>query len=53
MQKLIFLFIPFLILLISCEEEYIPQDVFDKAEISVEGYIEYGDSALPPYVILT
>jgi hypothetical protein len=53
MQKLIFLLIPFLLLLLSCEEEYIPKDVFDKAEISVEGYIEYGDSALPPYVILT
>jgi hypothetical protein len=53
MQKSIFFLIPFLLLLLSCEEEYIPQDVFDKAEISVEGYIEYGDSALPPYVILT
>jgi hypothetical protein len=39
--------------LVSCEEEYIPEDVFDKPQLSVEGYIEYGDSALPPYVILT
>jgi len=39
--------------LTSCEEEYIPKDVFDEPEIVVEGYIEYGDSALPPYVILT
>ncbi len=37
----------------SCEEEYIPEDVFDEPEIVVEGYIEYGDSVLPPYVILT
>lgn len=39
--------------LTSCEEEYIPEDVFDQPEIVVEGYIETGDSALPPYVILT
>jgi hypothetical protein len=37
----------------SCEKEYIPEDVFDNPELVVEGYIEYGDSALPPYVILT
>ena len=53
MHKYLLFLIPFSILLFSCEEEYIPQDVFDKPEISVEGYIEYGDSALPPYVILT
>jgi hypothetical protein len=39
--------------LISCEEEYTPEDVFIAPEIVVEGYIEQGDSALPPYVILT
>ena len=53
MHKYLLFLIPLSILLFSCEEEYIPQDVFDKPEISVEGYIEYGDSALPPYVILT
>jgi hypothetical protein len=53
MHKYLLFLIPFSILLFSCEEEYIPEDVFDKPEISVEGYIEYGDSALPPYVILT
>jgi hypothetical protein len=53
MHKYLLFLIPFIVMLFSCEEEYIPQDVFDKPEISVEGYIEYGDSALPPYVILT
>ena len=54
-MKIVNLIFLFLILLIlgSCEEEYIPEDVFDQPELSVEGYIEYGDSALPPYVILT
>lgn len=53
MQKIWPLLILGILTLISCEEEYIPDDVFDKAKICVEGYIEYGDSALPPYVILT
>jgi hypothetical protein len=46
-------FILLVLMFVSCEEEYIPEDVFDEPEISVEGYIEYGDSAMPPYVILT
>jgi len=54
MKHITSLFLIFGVLfLISCEEEYTPEDVFDGPEISVEGYIEYGDSALPPYIILT
>lgn len=40
-------------LLISCEEEYIPESVFDEPEIVVEGYLELGPNALPPYILLT
>jgi len=37
----------------ACEEEYTPEDVFDEPQLVVEGYVEYGPGALPPYVILT
>ena len=46
-------FCSLIVLATACETEYIPEDVFDGPEIVVEGYIEHGDSALPPYVILT
>ncbi len=39
--------------LVSCEEEYIPDTVFDQPQVVVEGYIEMADNALPPYVLLT
>ncbi len=37
----------------SCEEEYIPDLGESPVEIVVEGYIEAGQNAIPPYVILT
>lgn len=37
----------------ACEEEFIPEIATQPAEIVVEGYIEAGDQALPPYVLLT
>lgn len=37
----------------SCEEEFIPEVVEEKLPIVVEGYIEGGEQAAPPYVILT
>ena len=37
----------------SCETEFLPQNVNLDPELVVEGYIESGDNALPPYVLLT
>lgn len=37
----------------GCQTEFIPANINTNAEYVVEGYIEYGDNALPPYVILT
>ncbi|MFZ1457038.1 MAG: DUF4249 family protein, partial [Saprospiraceae bacterium] len=41
------------VLLVSCEENYIPDTSVSEQEIVVEGYIEYGEGASPTYVILT
>lgn len=37
----------------ACEEEFIPQDVQAKNEYVVEGHIEYSNSKIPAYVILS
>ncbi len=37
----------------SCEEEVIPPPVEHAKEIVVEGYVEKGEGAMPPYVILS
>ncbi len=37
----------------ACEEEFIPESVNADQQIVVEGYIEAGEEAVPPYVILT
>ena len=37
----------------SCEEEFIPNEGEFVSKIVVEGFIEDGDNALPPYVLLT
>lgn len=52
-HTIVFVLFSILLLCTACEEEYMPIDAFDEPEIVVEGYVEYGDSALPPYVILT
>ncbi len=41
------------VLLMSCEENYIPETSVSQQEIVVEGYIEYGEGANPTYVLLT
>jgi len=41
------------ILAFSCEEEFVPEINNAPSEIVVEGYIEAGDNATSPYVILT
>ncbi|MBK7799713.1 MAG: DUF4249 family protein [Saprospiraceae bacterium] len=42
-----------MMLLISCEEEYIPITSSDQQKIVVESYIEKSEEGIPPYVILT
>lgn len=52
MKKLL----PYLCILLgltACEEEYTPENFFTASEIIVEGYVENGNNALPPYVVLT
>ncbi len=39
--------------LFACEQEFTPPIVTDPADIVVEGYIEAGENATPPYIILT
>ncbi|HMQ49872.1 MAG TPA: DUF4249 domain-containing protein [Saprospiraceae bacterium] len=39
--------------LLGCEEEFIPEGTNQEPDLVVEGYIEAGEQALPPYVILT
>lgn len=49
-----FLALLFLIAFYSaCETEFIPENINSEPELVVEGYIELGEDALPPYVILT
>ena len=45
--------ISLIISFISCEEEYIPEIASAEPEIVVEGYIEAGPNAIPPYILLT
>ncbi|KXK40823.1 MAG: DUF4249 domain-containing protein [Saprospiraceae bacterium] len=48
-----FLMLTMILFCQSCEEPYIPSTLESQQEYVVEGYIEAGDSQLPPYVILT
>ncbi|MEL6143706.1 MAG: DUF4249 domain-containing protein, partial [Bacteroidota bacterium] len=42
------------VLLLSCEREFVPDEIDAEAKIVVEGYIEAaGSQSTPPYVILT
>ncbi len=41
------------VFIISCEKEFDPVTTFDKPALVVEGYIQVGAQARPPYVILT
>lgn len=54
MDRLAVLFTLFLAFsLSSCEEEFFPDTTDNEQLIVVEGYIEAGEQASPPYVILT
>jgi Domain of unknown function (DUF4249) len=53
MLKYIFVAILSSFFLFACEEEYIPETLFERPEVVVEGYLEMADNALPPYVLLT
>jgi len=48
-----YLLLLFACLALSCEEEFIPDVPIEEPQLVVEGYIEGGDRALPPYVFLT
>lgn len=44
---------PCLVMFLSCETEFIPLNINTDPEIVVEGYIEKGEGAIPPYLLLT
>ena len=52
-SKNILLFLFLSVFLLSCEEEFLPEISSEPPEIVVEGYIEAGENANPPYVLLT
>lgn len=52
MKKISYLFL-LLVLFQSCEEEFTPDLVNEPPDLVVEGYIEAGDNAAPPYILLT
>jgi hypothetical protein len=41
------------LLLVACEEEFIPTVVANPSQLVVEGFIEAGDRPTPPYLFLT
>ena len=41
------------LLLISCEEEFLPAESVYKKELVIESYIEKNDASLPVFAILT
>lgn len=43
----------FIVLTTACEREFNPDTTFSQPQLVVEGYINKGPDALPPYVILT
>ena len=53
MLKLILLSFSLLCCLSACERPYDPPTVFQGPEWVVEGYVEHGPNAFPPYVLLT
>jgi hypothetical protein len=52
MSRILLFFIAIAFLTTSCEEVFIP-DIEEEQRIIVEGHIESGPEALPPYVILS
>ncbi|MGB4961266.1 MAG: DUF4249 domain-containing protein [Saprospiraceae bacterium] len=50
---LVFIALSMASLLVSCEEEYIPETDITQQEIVVEGYVEVGEDSDPTFVLLT
>jgi len=46
-------FVCFVLLLSSCEEPFIPENLQQEPQIVVEGFIEAGDEANPAYLVMT
>lgn len=53
MKKILYAFYLSVFLFVSCEKEFVPEINNAPADIVVEGYIEAGDNAIPPYIVLT
>lgn len=54
MNRLLLTLCSLITLLVACEKEWTDMPTtFDGPELVVEGYLEYADSAMPPYIILT
>ena len=53
MKKLLILSAVMILFLAACEEEFVPEVASLPPDIVVEGYIEAGAEAFPPYVLLT
>ncbi len=52
-SSILFIFFIGSFFLLSCEKEFDPETTFDGPQLVVEGYIQVGPNALPPYVLLT
>ncbi|HMG14177.1 MAG TPA: DUF4249 domain-containing protein [Saprospiraceae bacterium] len=53
MKYRIYIIISISFFLCSCEQEFVPEINNAPPDIVVEGHIEAGDNALPPYIVLT
>ncbi|HUR31555.1 MAG TPA: DUF4249 domain-containing protein [Saprospiraceae bacterium] len=49
----IIFFLLILMMVASCEQEYIPENTGEEQKLVVEGYLEAGENPFPTYVILT
>lgn len=53
MKNILYIIIVTCLIFSSCEQEFVPDINNSPSDIVVEGYIEAGESALPPYIVLT
>jgi len=53
MTRLLLLYFGLSMVLMNCTEPYTPNTLESDQQYVVEGYVEAGDGALPPYVVVT